>query len=467
MSPRNLHVAAERGEPVAEAAVDPALRRPEDGERLLARVHVLELGAHQLAQDPAPAVRRQDTDDGHAGGACAPARNRSSRARTRLRRRRWLAVDGDVHAPLRHQHPADALLLRPKRSCRSSARSVRSASTRSSVRAVRISIRNLLQRRVVEHEAALGAVLGEAHRDDAVALDADDDALAERRVAHGVAGGEIRRGPRRRLRRARARCSPSRKRAAGARARSRPRGAPRGSGSGCGSRASPRASASPHASASAAPAPASARRTRAAAPPRCPAPRSSARAGRRPPPCRRGRPTRNSRPFALWSVISVTRLPSSASASWSEKSEICCRNSERLGVLGGRLVLERDAAELEQVLDAALRLDRPLGLERLQVAAPVEHLLQELGHGKLERAGHQGLEQPVHALDRLERARRRRRPARRGRAPRRGRCPARPRRPAGARSRRRRCHGAACWRCARARRRRTGCRSPGGRRRRP
>ena len=109
---------------------------------------------------------------------------------------------------------------------------------------------------------------------------------------------------------------------------------------------------------------------------------------------------RNSRPFALWSVISVTRLPSSASASWSEKSEICCRNSERLGIVGGRLVLERDAAELEQVLDASLRLDRPLGLERLEVAAPLEHPLHQLGHGQLERAGHQRLEQRVQAAAR-------------------------------------------------------------------
>ena len=80
---------------------------------------------------------------------------------------------------------------------------------------------------------------------------------------------------------------------------------------------------------------------------------------------------------------------------------------EELGeasALGGRLVLERDADELQEVLDAALRLDRPLGPKRVQVAAPVEHLLQELGHRQLERARHQRLEQSVQALDGLERS---------------------------------------------------------------
>ena len=99
----------------------------------------------------------------------------------------------------------------------------------------------------------------------------------------------------------------------------------------------------------------------------------------------------------------MTRLPSSASASWSEKSEICWRNSERRRALGGGLVLEGDAAELEEVLDPPLRLDRPLGLERLEVAALLEHLLEQLGDGELERAGHQRLQQRVQAPHGLER----------------------------------------------------------------
>src|SRR5207249_9179742 len=51
---------------------------------------------------------------------------------------------------------------------------------------------DLLQRRVVEHQAPLGAVVREADGDDAAALDPRDDALAERAVADGVAGRECR-----------------------------------------------------------------------------------------------------------------------------------------------------------------------------------------------------------------------------------------------------------------------------------
>src|SRR4029079_1556825 len=49
----------------------------------------------------------------------------------------------------------------------------------------------LLEARVVEHELPLAAVVGEADGDEAARLDPDDDALAERRVADGVAGREI------------------------------------------------------------------------------------------------------------------------------------------------------------------------------------------------------------------------------------------------------------------------------------
>ena len=77
--------------------------------------------------------------------------------------------------------------------------------------------------------------------------------------------------------------------------------------------------------------------------------------------------------------MSVTRPPSSTSSSWSEKSEICWRNSERLGSSGDLLVLARDADELLQVLDPPLGLDGPLGLERLDVAGLLEDALDELG----------------------------------------------------------------------------------------
>ena len=100
--------------------------------------------------------------------------------------------------------------------------------------------------------------------------------------------------------------------------------------------------------------------------------------------------TGNSRPFALCSVISVTIESSAPSPSMSVTSEIASRNActrasplggsghlvdardrdERGGVAGVQVLVElpRDTDELGQVLDAALRLDRALGLELGEVA---------------------------------------------------------------------------------------------------
>ena len=88
----------------------------------------------------------------------------------------------------------------------------------------------------------------------------------------------------------------------------------------------------------------------------------------------------NSRPFALWSVISVTRPSSSRIASASASSAICWRNSATpaSSPAAGRVVLARDADELLEVLDPALRLDRPLGLERVEVAGLAQRLLEHL-----------------------------------------------------------------------------------------
>src|SRR3954452_20976960 len=49
----------------------------------------------------------------------------------------------------------------------------------------------LLERRVLEHQLPLAAVVGEADGDEAARLDPHDDALAERRVAGGGAGREV------------------------------------------------------------------------------------------------------------------------------------------------------------------------------------------------------------------------------------------------------------------------------------
>ena len=140
-----------------------------------------------------------------------------------------------------------------------------------------------LERRVLEHQPALGAVL-EADGDDAVRLDAGDDAGPERLVADRVAGRERRelvarrRGERRRARRSRT-TTP----AAAARAR-RPRpAARRGIATGGSRRCARRASAASHAASSASPWRGSCRRSRAVAPPRASSPRASASAGRCPP----------------------------------------------------------------------------------------------------------------------------------------------------------------------------------------
>src|SRR5581483_6826053 len=50
----------------------------------------------------------------------------------------------------------------------------------------------LLERRVVEHELPLAPVVGEADGYEPARLDPHDDALAERRMADGVAGREAR-----------------------------------------------------------------------------------------------------------------------------------------------------------------------------------------------------------------------------------------------------------------------------------
>ena len=69
---RELHLARERREAVAEAAVDHLLGGPERRDRLTALADVLELGAHHRREDAAAAVRRQHADDGDAAAADGP-----------------------------------------------------------------------------------------------------------------------------------------------------------------------------------------------------------------------------------------------------------------------------------------------------------------------------------------------------------------------------------------------------------
>jgi hypothetical protein len=66
----------ERRHPVAVAAVDRLLRRPQDRQRLPAFGNRIELRSHQAAQDPASPVRGQDADERDPGGNGLPTRNR-------------------------------------------------------------------------------------------------------------------------------------------------------------------------------------------------------------------------------------------------------------------------------------------------------------------------------------------------------------------------------------------------------
>ena len=75
-SPGEVHLADEGRHPVAEAAVDRLLGGPQERERLTALVDVVELGAHQGAQDSTAPVRRVGPDDRDARGRDDAARNR-------------------------------------------------------------------------------------------------------------------------------------------------------------------------------------------------------------------------------------------------------------------------------------------------------------------------------------------------------------------------------------------------------
>jgi hypothetical protein len=64
---QDLDVAAERSHSVPVPPVDRLLRSPQAGNRLAALVNVVELGAHQLGEDPATPMGRQHADDRDPG----------------------------------------------------------------------------------------------------------------------------------------------------------------------------------------------------------------------------------------------------------------------------------------------------------------------------------------------------------------------------------------------------------------
>ena len=87
-----------------------------------------------------------------------------------------------------------------------------------------------------------------------------------------------------------------------------------------------------------------------------------------------------SRPLALCSVISVTRPSSSrARVGVGDERDLLQEDVEAVLVgLGGGVELARDLDELLQVLEAALGLDRALGLERVEVARLVQQRLEQV-----------------------------------------------------------------------------------------
>ena len=112
---RDLHVAGDGSEAVAEASVDAALRGPENRDRLAARMDILELGTHELPQDAAAAMRRQDSDHRRAGGTDRPAGNGQVELERAGAGDDLPAVDGDVYPALRDEHALGLLLLRAGR----------------------------------------------------------------------------------------------------------------------------------------------------------------------------------------------------------------------------------------------------------------------------------------------------------------------------------------------------------------
>ena len=79
---------AQRGDAVAEAAVDRLLGGPERRDRLAALVDVAQLRVHHRAEHAAAAVRRLDADHGDARARAASRRAPTTRRGTRPRRRR-------------------------------------------------------------------------------------------------------------------------------------------------------------------------------------------------------------------------------------------------------------------------------------------------------------------------------------------------------------------------------------------
>ena len=89
-----LQSCGRRRDPVAEAAVDDGLRRPERCERLAALVEVVELLAHELGEHAAAPVARHDADERDAGARRGAAGDRHLEGDRRGEADRDVAVEG-------------------------------------------------------------------------------------------------------------------------------------------------------------------------------------------------------------------------------------------------------------------------------------------------------------------------------------------------------------------------------------
>ena len=164
-----------RGKPVAEAAVDRLLGGPQRRDRLPRSRTSTELRLHHPAQQAAAPVRREHADDGHPGTAQRAARDgeleregagaTDDRRRRRRRRAGGRAAEGSRTA----RRPPRSAASRSSGRCRRRRRGTRRGRGPCGYGRARGGsyALELLQLRVLEHQTALRAVGGEAHRDDA------------------------------------------------------------------------------------------------------------------------------------------------------------------------------------------------------------------------------------------------------------------------------------------------------------
>jgi hypothetical protein len=105
---RHVDLRRHRSHAVAELAVNRIFGGPEHRDRFAARMRVIDHRSLHGAQETAAAVRRQDTDHGHARGLHLPARHGQIERKRSRARDRGIAVERRMH-PLRFEHAEEML----------------------------------------------------------------------------------------------------------------------------------------------------------------------------------------------------------------------------------------------------------------------------------------------------------------------------------------------------------------------